>query len=454
MTILSRFGFSPPILPPAHARRAFTLLEVTLAAGLGALVVLVTMGVFVQIDRTESLLARRADDANQLANLRLVAQRMVSTLVMSSDPLPPKAEGETFGSAAAGRAGRDPAAPLPFPRLLVEFDPRLRGTTLSTDGNGEWKPDSTPIQRFEVVLTDAPVPEAGFDLFDRARRNSTGRTSSKWWVRGDIGAAAQPSNSSGSSSPGSGKGTPGSAKDNSSPVSGKSSVLSGAAAGDNPKPRSGTPGQKSGGSKDGDSSRDDRQPDAATGLSEEELTPVRAVRGSLALRPQPLTPREARERQTRGEVDASGQPRSYAWEVWWLPLPPRALGSIDPTDSEMVTAGEPYLVAQNITFMKWELYDDDLERTEMKATWQQQLPAYVRLTVETASGMTSKWMFEVNWGRGPEVPQQAATPGPARAKPVGEAGQTPEKSAQPAQPAARGGPPRLSPRSINKGKEN
>ncbi len=407
-------------------RPGFTLLEVALATALGALVVLVTAGVFVQIDRTETILSRRADESNQLANLRLVAQRIVSTLVMSNDPLPPKAEGETFGSS---RSTRDSSVPLPVPRLILEADPRAQGVTLVTDGNGEWKPDSSAVQRLEVVLADSPVPEGEMDIFAKARRGSSGRTSDKWWVRGDVERASEGGSSGGRS---------GKSRD--------SGAANGAA--DEAK-TDGKPGDKSakdkksglfdregtgvGGDRTraaGDSSRDDRQP--AADPSAEELTPVRAVRGALELRRQPLTPREARERISQDNVDASGVPTPYAWEVWWVPLPPRALGSAEPSREDIGLAGEPYLVAQNIVFFKWEMYDDDGEKTQLKSTWQQQLPAYVRLTVATVSGMTSKWMFEINWGRGPEVPPAAATAGPKRAEPVGGTNPANQDGRQPA----------------------
>ncbi len=368
------------------------MLELVLATVLAAIVVLVTLGVLFHIDRTESILAARAKDSTELANLRLVVQRTVSNFVMSSEPRPRDVVPREDGSAPP--QPREPVVPPPA-RLVLSYEQSAAGLRLVTDGNGEWAPESVVPQRLEVVVADSPVPEGESDIFAKAMRQARrGSTSEKWWVRGDVKRPGEE-----------GKANTGTAKADNKDTA------------QNPDKKTQTGDAK-------DPSRDDRQPDPLSS-GEEDAVPVRAVRGAFVLRPQPLTPREARERVAQGLVNNAGEATPYACEVWWVPLPPKR-SSEDRTTTQPTQdppASEPYLVARNITYLKWTMFDDGQERQEMDATWESQLPGYVKLAVETASGISARWTFEVDWGRGPEVPMPPpAERGLNRAVPVGAAG--------------------------------
>lgn len=371
-----------------HSRRGFTLLEVVLAAMLAGAVVLVTLSVFFHINRTDAVLAARAQDSTELANLRLVVQRTMSNFVMSSEPRPRDATPRPDGTTPPAQPREN--TPPPPARVILEYEQSANGLRLVTDGNGEWAAESVIPQRLEVVVADSPIPTGDDDVFAKAMRQARrGKTSDKWWVRGDV------------KKPGS-ESTSGSSKDNKdSKGETKSDYESGAE-----KP---------------DESRDDRQP-APIDATEEDAVPVRAVRGAFMLRPQPLTPREARERAALGQVGPTGEPTPYACEVWWVPLAPKRSSDASATTAAPTDPiGEPYLVARNITYLKWSMFDDGQERQELQATWESQLPGYVKLAVETASGISARWTFEVDWGRGPEVPVVRGNDrGPARARPVQE----------------------------------
>jgi hypothetical protein len=373
------------------------MLELALATVLASIVLLVTLGVFFHMERTESLLSARAKDSTELANLRLVVQRTVSNFVMSTEARPreatPRADGTTPPQP------REPVVPPP-PRLVLSYEQGADGLRLVTDGNGEWAAESVVPQRLEVVVADSPVPSGESDIFAKAMLQARrGKTSDKWWVRGDVQRSDEG---------GSGKNASGSKEANKET---DASADKQPGAGDRTGDRT---GDGSGASGDG------VQPDPLTG-EDEDAVPVRAVRGALVLRPQPLTPREARDRKTQGLVNANGEATPYACEVWWVPLPPRRSGEEAGSQlSQAGQAGEPYLVARNITYLKWTMFDDGQERQEMNATWESQLPGYVKLAVQTASGISARWTFEVDWSRGPEVPVRAAPErGLNRATPVG-----------------------------------
>ena len=377
---------------PMPARRGFTMLELVLAASLGAVVILTVLGVFFQIDRTETLLARRTKDANDLSNLRLVLQRALSNFVMSTDPLPPKeqnADGTNsrFGST---RAARDPNAPAPIPRLICETDPRMAGATMFRLGGGDWAADSTRVQRIEVVVADSPVPESEQDIFRRAGSRDALLGARKAYVRGDVTQRRRDLLKS------SGQGGTGAeaTKD-------LTDAQVAAAAADKSK-------QDPTRSKPSDSTT----PAEGAESEQTEAAPVRAVRGAFELRPQEPTPAQLREAQSQGVEP----PR--AWEMWWVPLPPRANGSEAPAMEDILARGDAFVIASNLRYIQWTMFDDGERKSTMNATWEQQLPAYIEVAVETTSGLNANWMFEVDWGRGPEVPPPPVDLGPKKAEPV------------------------------------
>lgn len=378
--------------PPFHAasaavrRSGFTMLELVLAASLGAVVIIVVLGIFVQIERTEVLLARRTKDSNDLSNLRLVLERALSNFVMSTDPLPAReqtGDGSSGSRFGATRNARDPNAPMPVPRLICEYDPSMAGATMIRLGGGDWAPDSTRVQRVEVVVADSPVPEDERDIFLRAGSREALLGARKAYVRGDLTKRRKEAERA--------------SRTNENPSSDPRNPQDEKAA---------TP----------DNNTDKNAADTGDEESGGEVAPVRAVRGAFELRPQQPTPAQIRE------AEASGVEPPRAWEMWWVPLPPRANGSSAPSAEDILSRGDAFVIASNLRYVQWTLFDDNERKSSLNATWEQQLPAYIEVAVETTSGLNANWMFEVDWGRGPEVPPPPVDLGPKKAEPVDGSG--------------------------------
>ncbi|MBX3382197.1 MAG: hypothetical protein KF864_01685 [Phycisphaeraceae bacterium] len=350
------------------------MLEVAMAASLGSILVLACVAVFFTIDRTDGLLARRAEQAADLQRLRLVVQRATSTLVMSNAPQVTQTDGVRAG--ARGLEVTNTDASQPAPRLIIDRDPLMGRYSMTSSGGGQWRPDQARVQRYEVVLSDPPVPSEAWDLFSRAG------------VGGGVGRARQSTRASSRFQEGSKFSGEGESKFSDRGETNERGVR--------------------------------RTDNAAQTPAEDDVTqaPVRAVRGALELRPQALDAKERRRIADQGE-DAP-----VAWEMWWVPLPPReSANSPPPTFDEVASAGEPYRVASNLRYVKWTVFHERQRKQAHSATWHGQMPAYIELAVETTAGLTANWMFELDWSRGPEVPPRPAVPaGPTQARPVNEAG--------------------------------
>jgi hypothetical protein len=153
-------------------QRGFTLLETILAASLGALLVLVCMGVFGAIERTDRSAANRARETEMLGRVHTVMERIFADLVISENPI--NTEGGTIRNAlATGRLtgisgktddGKDQEAPdsarngesTPPPRerimLGADRNPRLAAVMHNLKVGGG------AVQRLEVLVTKPPVP--------------------------------------------------------------------------------------------------------------------------------------------------------------------------------------------------------------------------------------------------------------------------------------------------------
>jgi type II secretory pathway pseudopilin PulG len=342
-------------------RAGFTLLETMLAATIAALVVLVLLSVMFAMERSERVLAARAEQSGDLQRARLVMQRVSMNILMSSKPPPRKdstarATAETGDASKAGDKGAGDkgkgAAPAEAPqdaitpRLILDADPRLAGLFMS---KGDEPGSRYAIQRLEVVLTDSPVP-------------STSRDEAVF-------------------------------------------VQSGA-------PRRRRPG---GGEEESGPRRATRDEQAsgdaavrAAVFAEEAQGMVRAPRGALEFWPQTGEGTQRRLEAIRG-LAADDPSRPVLWDLWWVPLPPRSEDPEGPPPPEAAWAnmGEPYLIASNIRFARWTAFDDREKKVRLAAARRQDLPAYVELEMETAAGLRVHWMFETDCAVGPEVPPTA-----------------------------------------------
>lgn len=323
-------------------RRAFTLLETILAAIIGAVIIASAMSIFFAMERSDRLLAARAEQTGDLQRTRLVMQRVAMNLLMSSVP-PPRRETPRATEAAADPKAGDKSKPPPeenppIPRLYLDADPELAGAEMSkSDEAGMvWA-----VQRLEVVVTDSPVPTTSRDAMAMA-----------------------------------GFGVP------------RRRAI------DAPRGEEGRPSRE----------------DEATGraavqaalFEEQAQGMVRAVRGAFEFREQASRGSQGKLEDVRG---VPGAQRVRLWELWWVPLPPRGDFAEDQTAARRLgTLGEPYLVASNIRYARWTMFDDREKKVRLAASRRSELPAYVELEMETGAGIRVHWMFETDCAVGPEVP--------------------------------------------------
>jgi hypothetical protein len=121
-----------------------------------------------------------------------------------------------------------------------------------------------------------------------------------------------------------------------------------------------------------------------------------ATRGALELRPDRAAVHTTPPTRDPGE----------GWTLWWRPLPletvpdPRLL---DPTEDP---AAIP--IASGLVKCQWTFFHDRQQKPGLSAVSWQDLPAYVRLEVQTTSGLTADWVFEVEWSNGPEMVEPEA----------------------------------------------
>jgi hypothetical protein len=187
---------------------------------------------------------------------------------------------------------------------------------------------------------------------------------------------------------------------------------------------------------------------AADDQAAEDLStmPVRAVRGAFEIRPQP--PKGVVQ---QGQVMPAslpvGTPPTGLWQVWWVPLPRlNADGTMLLSDDDPDLApAQPYLVASDLRYIRWTVFHEKERKTQLASTWSGDLPGYVEVEVQTASGQAVNWMFEVDWANGPEVPKLApkagqTNPDGSKAPAQGTQAATPLQPAQPASPGTGGKP--------------
>jgi prepilin-type N-terminal cleavage/methylation domain-containing protein len=305
--------------PFRASRRGFTMLEVSLAAVIGGLIVLASLGVFSALDRADLTLKSRFDHSMQMSRLQTVMRRTFVNLAMSTKQ-PPRSRpsaGRTSAQQSAptptaaaeaqnppGGLTEEPQIPEPA-RVILGFEDRLgpiEMQRLEKFGTGPNVPASWRPQRLEVVLSRPPVP-----------------------------------------------------------------IPKGAAAG--------------------------VFPEAGTGLDEfSDKTAVsasRLFRGIYELQPTP-----AGSRGPNGE-----RPRPFTtWSLWWRPMPP-AMPEEAGSEGEVreFELAPPSLIASDLTYLRWQFFDDRTLKHEFSTAYYLGLPAYVQLEVQTASGIWASWMFEVDF---------------------------------------------------------
>jgi hypothetical protein len=148
----------------------------------------------------------------------------------------------------------------------------------------------------------------------------------------------------------------------------------------------------------------------------EDTTPTRAIRGAFELRPMVVTGSDGRP---KAKLLENGNP---LWDLFWVPLPPRPAefaGSPEELlqyeelrrEAERTgSLGDEFKIASDIAWMRWQMFQDRVRRLEYAGTTWSELPAYVELEIETANGMTGNWLFEVSADQGLETPAEEGEP--------------------------------------------
>ena len=159
-------------------RRGFTLLEVSLAVMLAALVMITALGLFVSLDRSDRRFEQRFNDVNDLDKLQTALRRAFSNLAVTDETPPPgtpgvKSNGGGPNPAQVGPASADAASSLggggssdgrtfPAPRLRIteDTDPSVQSMVNRSkalaggSGSGVLAP-----QVIELVTAGQPVPD-------------------------------------------------------------------------------------------------------------------------------------------------------------------------------------------------------------------------------------------------------------------------------------------------------
>lgn len=161
--------------------RGFTLLEIMLAALIGAMVVTASIGVFNVLGDTDRRMGSRYAQSVELARLHLIMQRAMRTLLLAPDAAP-NAGADTntrAGDAAAALTETD----LP-PRLLIETDPSTTAADMArrtAQAAGLDAIGITAPQRMEIVLAEPPLPANFVETLDPTITQVAARPALRLW---------------------------------------------------------------------------------------------------------------------------------------------------------------------------------------------------------------------------------------------------------------------------------
>ncbi len=337
----------------APARPGFTMLELSLAALIGGLIVMACFGIFNAMDRADRTLRSRFDQSEQLANLQVIMRRTFVSLVMSSNTEPrPRT-----GASNQAPTSKDLAASDPASRAAAGSSPASQGSGAQPQVGGAAQssavasaaPTDQPLEPPRVVLIEdrrvSETPMTRLPLLDSAEREQS--TPTVWKPQRLEVVLRRP------------------------PI---------------PVPRPAADGRGISPFPDGNPGRDDSG-DVEAGAS-------RLFRGIFELKPVPP-----------GTPGPGGAPvrQITTWALWWRPMPPgKSLdaglsGRIDEYD-----LAPPSLVASDLTYLRWQFFDDRLKKAEFATAYFTKLPAYIEMEVQTATGMWASWMFEVDFSMSSE----------------------------------------------------
>ncbi len=396
---------NPRILHHSNrSRPGFTLMEVMLAAILGAMVVGASLALFSMMDRARKLQNDRLETNTELAFAHKVLQQAFRTLLMENSPEPKDDDlknkiKQDIEDAADGKTTerRDDTEIQRF-----ALQPDLSKRTY----------DGSLLQTIDLTLTTPPVHAVSRSLTAEEEENAQlrqlalarSRDTNVWSDRSSSSRLGSSSSRlSGSTKSAGGKssadGSSTSRERNPSATSARADRL-----------RSGAAGL--GGSAD----------DRVASLASQEIEPPRApgVRGVFEFR-------QEDDPKVIARLASSGLQNANAWSLWWKQIPPD--DDLDlPAAPSTDTAGEGANAAKEraerlrlialarasrtdtpevkllsgIGSAQWQVYRRRKMVTRMAATHAKELPAYVNLKFDTIDGRHQDWLFEVNWSYGQE----------------------------------------------------
>lgn len=133
------------------SRRAFTLMEMLLAASLGAMLVLMVVAMFGFMDRSEGAQVRRIEQIEALSRIHKVMERVFSAIVVADQNSVAQSPNGLTDPSVDGkkRRQREPSRLLLAPDQSKSLDQAMRRAHASGGG---------VVQRLEVVLDRLPVP--------------------------------------------------------------------------------------------------------------------------------------------------------------------------------------------------------------------------------------------------------------------------------------------------------
>ncbi len=391
---------------PRASRRGFTLLEVMLAAVLGALVVAASLALFTMMDRARKLQNDRLETNTELAFAHKILQQSFRTLLMESSPEPKDDEMKDKIKKDIDEAGenlsQDRREDTAIQRFALQPDPSKRSY------------DGTILQTIDLTLTTPPVHAVTRSLTAEEEENAQlrqlalarQRSMSVWSERN---SAARSSSRLGSSrlsgSDKSGGSTSDSGKSGSSSSKERNPNATTARA---DRLRNGALGL-------GGGPADDR----ISSLASQDIEPPKApgVRGVFEFR-------QEDDPKVLARLASSGIQNATAWSLWWKQIPPDEELDLPPTDAtgeganaardraerlhliELARASRTdtpeVKLLSGIGNAQWQVYRRRKMVSKMAAAHAKELPAYVNFKFDTVDGRHQDWLFEVAWSYGQE----------------------------------------------------
>ncbi|MDX9911938.1 MAG: hypothetical protein RBS39_08915 [Phycisphaerales bacterium] len=389
-------------------RRAFTILEVALAASVGSIVILAGVMLFGALGRAQDRSATRLVARSQESSAQLIIRRALTSLVMNAGRPPAVRDDEVA----------DPET-LPRPRLFLTED---RAAPFMAPPLHPWRDDApqvaTPAQRLDLALRTPPVVSPLVTAFDARRSDDPAERLRERRAREDRENAERLRAEADAARPA----TRGSA---------------------NTAPDAEDPDDE-----DGSAALDDALSIAAASS----LRPANldSAWGSFVLRPtragQPTiddlmregdaelaAERALRRAHASGELDrVADDPFALGWTLWYVqgraPNPRAYATTSEPSSRDTPTTAAPIEpdplkgdvpLLTELRSARWWLYRKRQKLEVGEAVYYQDLPAYAVLEIEHLDGSAESWMFELSWTSG-EV--DADLPPPQRSDDATERG--------------------------------